>query len=314
MGRGNPALRLCRPAAGRILDAARAEGILWRQMPENSSHILSPEEIERYKRHLVLKEVGGQGQQKLKAARVLVVGAGGLGSPLIMYLAAAGVGMIGVIDDDRVTLDNLQRQIVHATARIGAAKVESASEMVERLNPHVSVEAIEARLSAGNALELISRFDIVADGSDNAETRYLVSDACYFTKRPLVFGAVGPFDGYVSTFKPYESTDGGSPYPSYRCLFPAAPPPGLVPNCAEVGVLGSVVGVIGTLQATEVLKEIVGAGTSLAGRLLIYDALAARFEMLSIAWDPENPLTGRNPTIRDLSIHAGPSAGPACAA
>ena len=311
---GEPALRPCRFAVCPILDEARAEGILWRQMPENPSHTLSPEEIERYKRHLVLKEVGGQGQQKLRAARVLVVGAGGLGSPLIMYLAAAGVGTIGVVDDDRVTLDNLQRQIVHATARVGAAKVESASETVKRLNPHVSVEAIEARLTAGNALELVARFDIVADGSDNAETRYLVSDACYFAERPLVFGAVGPFDGYVSTFKPYETTDDGTPYPSYRCLFPAAPPPGLVPNCAETGVLGSVVGVIGTLQATEVLKEIVGAGTSLAGRLLIYDALAARFEVLTVAWDPENPLTGRHPTIRDLSIHAGAGAGPACAA
>jgi adenylyltransferase/sulfurtransferase len=275
---------------------------------------LSSEEIERYKRHLVLKEIGGQGQQKLKAARVLVVGAGGLGSPLLAYLAAAGVGTIGVVDDDVVSLDNLQRQIVHDTAGVGTPKVASARETVKRLNPHVTVEAIEARLTAANALELIARHDIVADGSDNAETRYLVSDACYFAKRPLVFGAVGPFDGYVSTFKPHERTGDGAPYPSYRCLFPEAPPPGTVPSCAEAGVLGSVVGVIGTLQATEVLKEILGVGTSLAGRLLIYDALAARFESLNVAWDPENPLTGRSPTITDLSIHANKSAGPACAA
>jgi len=275
---------------------------------------LSSEEIERYKRHLVLKEIGGQGQQKLKAARVLVVGAGGLGSPLLAYLAAAGVGTIGVIDDDAVSLDNLQRQIVHDTAGVGTPKVASARETVGRLNPHVTVEAIEARLTAANALELIARYDIVADGSDNAETRYLVSDACYFAKRPLVFGAVGPFDGYVSTFKPYERTGDGAPYPTYRCLFPEAPPPGTVPNCAEAGVLGSVVGVIGTLQATEVLKEILGVGTSLAGRLLIYDALAARFESLNVAWDPENPLTGRSPTITDLSVHANTNAGPACAA
>jgi len=284
-------------------------------MPDNSSQILSPAEIERYKRHLVLKEVGGQGQQRLKAARVLVVGAGGLGSPLIMYLAAAGVGTIGVIDDDEVSLDNLQRQIAHDTPRIGSAKVASARETVERLNPHVCVEPVAARLDAGNALELIARYDIVADGSDNAATRYLVSDACYFAKRPLVFGAVGPFDGYVATFKPHETAEDGTPYPSYRCLFPEAPPPGTVPNCAEAGVLGSVVGVIGTLQATEVLKEILGAGTSLAGHLLVYDALGARFERLCVAWDPDNPLTGRNPTIKDLSIHAAArGAGPACAA
>jgi adenylyltransferase/sulfurtransferase len=287
-------------------------------MPENSAHILSPEEIARYKRHLVLKEVGGQGQQKLKAARVLVVGAGGLGSPLIVYLAAAGVGTIGIIDDDRVSLDNLQRQIAHDTAAVGTPKTASARETVRRLNPHVTVETIEARLDAGNALELVSRYDIVADGSDNAETRYLVSDACCLAKRPLVFAAVGPFDGYVSTFKPHERTADGTPYPTYRCLFPEAPPPGTVPSCAEVGVLGSAVGVVGTLQATEVLKEILGAGSSLAGRLLIYDALAARFEMLNVAWDPENPLTGRSPTIKDLSAHARPKSevksGPACAA
>jgi adenylyltransferase/sulfurtransferase len=218
-------------------------------MHKQSSQGLSAEEIERYKRHLVLKEVGGQGQQKLKSARVLVVGAGGLGSPVIMYLAAAGVGTIGVIDHDRVSLDNLQRQIAHDTPAVGTPKVASASLTIERLNPHVAVEAIEARLDAGNALELIARYDVVADGSDNAETRYLVSDACCLAKRTLVFGAVGPFDGYVSTFKPHERAGDGTPYPSYRCLFPEAPPPGMVPNCAEVGVLGSITGVIGTLQA-----------------------------------------------------------------
>jgi molybdopterin/thiamine biosynthesis adenylyltransferase len=283
-------------------------------MPENASQILSPQEIERYKRHLVLKEIGGQGQQKLKAARVLVVGAGGLGSPVIMYLAAAGVGTIGIIDDDRVSLDNLQRQIAHDSAGVGTPKTESARTAVARLNPHVAIEAIEARLDAANAIDVISRFDIVADGSDNPETRYLVCDACYLAKRPLVFAAVGPFDGYVSTFKPHEKDESNAPYPSYRCLFPEAPPPGTVPNCAEVGVLGSVVGVVGTLQATEVIKEITGAGASLAGRLLIYDALAARFETLNVAWDPENPLSGRNPTITDLSMHARGKSGSVCAA
>lgn len=282
-------------------------------MPDKPSQTLSAAEIERYKRHLVLKEVGGQGQRKLKAARVLVVGAGGLGSPVILYLAAAGVGTLGVIDDDRVSLDNLQRQIAHDTGAAGTPKVASAAATVSRLNPHVRVETIEARLDAGNALDVISRYDIVVDGSDNMATRYLLCDACHLAKRPLVFGAVGPFDGYVSTFKPYAHKPDGTPYPTYRCLFPEAPPAGMVPNCAEVGVLGAVVGVIGTLQATEVLKELLGVGDSLAGRLLIYDALAARFETLTVAWDPDNPLTGRHATITDLSAHAGTN-GPLCAA
>jgi molybdopterin-synthase adenylyltransferase len=268
---------------------------------------LTPEEIQRYKRHLVLKEIGGQGQQKIKAARVLLVGAGGLGSPLLLYLAAAGVGTIGVIDHDTVSLDNLQRQIAHDTNAIGTPKVESAAKTVARLNPHVVVEAIQARIDASNAIDIISRYDIVADGSDNFATRYLVSDACYFAKKPLVFGALGPFDGYVSTFKPHEKNAEGVPFPSYRCLFPEAPPPGLVANCAEVGVLGAVAGVIGTLMATEVLKEITGAGESLAGRLLLYDAKDARFDTVNVSWDPQNALSGTAPTIRDLSIHSGGS-------
>ena len=282
-------------------------------MQDKDAPRLSAAEVERYKRHLVLKEVGGQGQQKLKAARVLVVGAGGLGSPLVLYLAAAGVGTIGIVDDDRVSLDNLQRQIAHDTDHVGEAKVLSAGSMARRLNPHINIEPIETRLDAGNAAAIIGRYDIVADGSDNAETRYLVSDACYFAKRTLVFGAVGPFDGYVSTFKPHERDAQGTPFPSYRCLFPEAPPPGTIPNCAEVGVLGAVVGVIGTLQATEVLKEILGIGTSLAGRLLMYDALAARFETLSIGYDPENPISGSNPTITDLSIHTTKNHTSTCA-
>jgi adenylyltransferase/sulfurtransferase len=274
---------------------------------------LTDQEIERYKRHLVLREVGGQGQQKLKAARVLVVGAGGLGSPLIMYLAAAGVGTIGIIDDDTVSLDNLQRQIVHDTPHIGAAKVASAKETVGKLNPHVKVETHAARIDAGNALDIIARYDLVADGSDNFATRYLVSDACYLAKRPLVFAAVGPFEGYLTTFKPHEKAADGTPYPSYRCLFPEAPPPGTVANCAEVGVLGAAVGVLGTLMAAEVLKEILGLGESLAGRLVLYDARSTRFNEIRIAWDEANPLSGRSPTIRDLSIHAGGSDAPACA-
>ncbi len=275
--------------------------------------MLTAEEIQRYKRHLVLKEVGGEGQQKLKAARVLIIGAGGLGSPLLMYLAAAGVGTLGIIDDDVVSLDNLQRQIVHDTAHVGWPKVESAREMIARLNPHVKVETHNERLEAGNALDIISRYDIVCDGSDNFATRYLVSDACYFARRTLVFAAVGPFDGYVTTFKPHLASADGTPYPSYRCIFPEAPPPGTVANCAEVGVLGAVVGVVGTLQATEVLKEITQAGDSLAGRLLIYDAKGGRFESVRIAWDPHNALSGTNPLIHDLSIHESMAPFAACA-
>ena len=276
---------------------------------------LTPEEIERYKRHLVLRDVGGQGQQKIKAAKVLVIGAGGLGSPVLMYLAAAGVGTIGVIDDDRVSLDNLQRQIVHDTPHIGAPKVESAREMIAKLNPHVQVDVYDHRIDADNAIDIISRYDLVADGSDNFATRYLVSDACYFARKPLVFAAVGPFDGYLTTLKPHENGPDGKPYPSYRCIFPEAPPPGTVANCAEVGVLGAAVGVIGTLQATEVLKEIVGIGESLAGRLLLYDAQATRFTEIKVAWDPGNPLSGTAPSIRDLSSHRASTAGGAiCAA
>jgi molybdopterin/thiamine biosynthesis adenylyltransferase len=275
---------------------------------------LSPEEIERYKRHLVLHDVGGQGQQRIKAAKVLVVGAGGLGSPALMYLAAAGVGTLGVIDDDRVSLDNLQRQILHDTPHVGTSKVASAEAALGRLNPHVVVEAYPERLTAQNALQIVSRYDIIADGSDNFATRYLVSDACYLAKKTLVFAAVGPFDGYLSTLKPHARAADDQPFPSYRCMFPEAPPPGTVANCAEVGVLGSVVGVMGALQATEVLKEIVGVGRSLAGRLLIYDARAARFSEIKVAWDAANPLSGTQPTIRDLSLHERAGNDPACVA
>jgi molybdopterin/thiamine biosynthesis adenylyltransferase len=264
---------------------------------------LTPEEIQRYKRHLVLHDIGGQGQAKLRAARVLVVGAGGLGSPVLLYLAAAGVGTLGIIDDDTVSLDNLQRQIVHVTEAVGTPKVASARETLAHLNPHVTVETFQTRLDAGNAADIVADFDIVADGSDNFATRYLVSDACYFARRPLVHAAVGPFDGYLTTLKPFAAAPDGTPYPSYRCIFPEAPPPGTVPNCSEVGVLGSVVGVMGTLQATEVIKEVTGLGESLAGRLLLYDAKEPRLETVRVAWDPENPLTGQNPSIVDLSVH-----------
>jgi molybdopterin-synthase adenylyltransferase len=195
---------------------------------------LSASEIQRYKRHLVLREVGGQGQQAFKAARVLIIGAGGLGSPVALYLAAAGIGTLGIIDDDSVSLDNLQRQILHDTPHVGASKVESARSAIGRINPHVTVETYNARLDVSNAMDIIGRYDLVVDGSDNFATRYLVSDACYFAKKTLVFGAVGPFDGYVSTFKPHMKTPEGVPYPSYRCLFPDEPAPGTVANAPKL--------------------------------------------------------------------------------
>lgn len=265
--------------------------------------MLTPQEIERYKRHLVLHDVGGAGQQKLKAAKVLAIGAGGLGSPLLMYLAAAGVGTLGIVDDDSVSLDNLQRQIVHGTDAVGRLKTHSAADTVARLNPHVNVVAHDTRLTAGNAGEIVSGYDLVADGSDNFATRYLVNDACFFAQVPLVFAALGPFDGYLTTFRAWERDEAGRPRPNYRCLFAEAPPPGTVANCAEVGILGAVAGVLGTLQAVEALKVLLDVGETLVGRLLIYDARGARFETLRYDWDPANPLTGEAPTITDLSVH-----------
>ena len=274
---------------------------------------LTPEEVERYARHIVLRDVGGPGQQKLKAARVLVVGAGGLGSPLILYLAAAGVGTIGVVDDDEVSLSNLQRQVLHATRDVGRPKTQSAAQAVERINPNVSVEAHPFRLDAGNALELISSYDLVADGSDSFATRYLVADACALARRPLVTASLGTFDGAITTIRSHETAPDGAPNPTWRCLFPEAPPPGTVPACAEAGVLGALAGLMGSMMAIEVIREIVGFGEGLVGRLLVVDALSMRFETLSYAWDPENPITGTAPTITDLSIHAsrpGRSAAP----
>lgn len=265
--------------------------------------MLDQDEIERYKRHLVLKELGGQGQQKLKSARVLVVGAGGLGAPVLLYLAAAGVGTLGLIDDDVVSISNLQRQVLYKTSDVGKDKVAQAVATLTALNPHITFEPIPERLTVANALATIEKYDLVVDGSDNFATRYLVSDACYFAKKTLIYGAVGPFDGYVTTFKPHLKNEDGVPYPSYRCLFPEAPPDGTVANCSEVGVLGAIVGVIGTLQATEAIKEITGFGQTLAGRLMIYDAKDTRFESVAIGWDPNNALSGEAPTLKDLSHH-----------
>jgi len=265
--------------------------------------MLSPEELERYARHIVLREVGGPGQAALKRARVLVVGAGGLGAPALLYLAAAGVGTLGVIDDDMVSLSNLQRQVIHGTPEIGEPKVESAAATIRRLNPHVAVEMHEARLTADNALDLVGRYDVIADGSDNFATRYLVSDACYFAKRPLVTAAMGTFDGTLTTIRAHEKAADGTPNPTYRCLFPEPPPPGTVPACAEAGILGAMAGVLGSMAALEVIREIVGFGEGLVGRLVMLDARAMRFETLRYGWDPANPLSGEQPTIKDLSIH-----------
>jgi molybdopterin-synthase adenylyltransferase len=262
-------------------------------MAETGARMLTADELERYARHIVLREVGGPGQAALGRARVLVVGAGGLGAPALLYLAAAGVGTLGVVDDDTVSLSNLQRQVIHATADIGRPKVASAADAIARLNPHVKVETHAVRLDAANAPELISRYDLVADGSDNFATRYLVSDACYQAKKPLVTAAVGVFDGTLTTIRAHERDKDGRPNPTYRCLFPEPPPAGTVPACAEAGILGALTGVIGSLVALEVIREIVGFGEGLVGRLLMIDARAMRFETLSYAWDPENPLSGR---------------------
>jgi adenylyltransferase/sulfurtransferase len=261
--------------------------------------MFSNEEIERYARHIVLRGVGGPGQQKLKTSRVLVIGAGGLGAPLIQYLAAAGIGEIGIIDDDKVSLSNLQRQVLHATADIGRAKVESARDAVERLNPHVRVTALRARLTPDNAREMVHSFDIVADGSDNFATRYTVSDACFYERRPLVTAAVGAFDGALTVLRPYEKGPSGEPNPTYRCLYPEPPREGSVPPCSEAGVLGALTGILGAMMALEVIREIVGFGEGLLGRLLLVDALNMRFETVCYRWDPANPLNGIDATRPD---------------
>jgi molybdopterin-synthase adenylyltransferase len=266
-------------------------------------------EIERYARHLVLQEVGGPGQNKLKAASVLVIGAGGLGAPLLMYLAAAGVGRIGIVDPDTVSLSNLQRQVIHTTDSVGMLKTESAARCLKAINPHVVVEQHPVRLTTENAMDLVAHYDVVADGCDNFPTRFLVSDACHFAKKPLVSAAVGQFDGQMSTFKPYENQN-----PTYRCFIGALPERGLFPACEEAGVLGALPGIVGSMQAMEVIKELLGIGESLVGRILMYDALAAGFFQTRLKWSPANPLTGTHPAIHDLrpaNYDDGPTA---CAA
>jgi molybdopterin-synthase adenylyltransferase len=270
---------------------------------ENDAKMLSADELERYARHIVLHEVGGPGQQALKEASVLVIGAGGLGAPALMYLAAAGVGELGVVDDDDVSLSNLQRQIIHTTPDIGRRKADTAAERVHALNPHVRFAAHATRLNADNAMALIGGYDIVLDGSDNFETRYLVSDACFLAARPLITASLGTFDGSLTTIRSHERNDKGEFNPTYRCLFPEAPPSGTVPTCAEAGVLGALAGVLGSMMALEAIREIVGFGEGLVGKLLMVDARNMRFETLRYTRDPLNPLNGDAPTITDLSAH-----------
>ncbi len=260
----------------------------------------SDAQLHRYARHIILPEVGGEGQARLMAAKVLVVGAGGLGSPVLMYLAAAGVGTLGVDDDDRVDLSNLQRQIVHATSRIGTPKVESARASLAEINPEVRVVAHNERLTAETAPALIESYDLVADGSDNFATRYLVNDACYLARTPLVSAAMLRFDGQISTFKAYLDGD----HPCYRCLFREPPPEGLIPSCSQAGVLGALAGAVGSVQATEVMKELLGIGESLSGWLLMYEALSTTFRKVRFRPDPSCPLCGPEATITDLSCHA----------
>ncbi len=253
------------------------------------------EEIERYSRHILLPEVGGTGQLKLKGASVFMVGAGGLGSPAIYYLAAAGVGRIGVADGDVVELSNLQRQIIHTTADLGRNKALSAKESIEAVNPACKVEILEERLGVSNIREAFAGYDLVMDGSDNFSTRFLISDCCYFEKIPLVSSAVLKFDGQLQTIMPGEEN------PCYRCLFPEPPPPGLIPSCHEAGVLGAVVGVMGTLQAVEAIKVLLGVGEIMSRRLLIYDALACEFRSVKRVRDPACPLCGEKATIEELA-------------
>ena len=259
--------------------------------PETAT--LSNDEILRYSRHLIMPEVGMEGQQKLKAARVLCIGAGGLGSPLALYLGAAGVGTLGLVDFDVVDYTNLQRQIIHTTADVGRKKLDSAADKLKAINPFLNIRPFETRLSSENALEIFADFDIIADGTDNFPTRYLVNDACVLTGKPNVYGSIFRFEGQASVFATKEG-------PCYRCLYPEPPPPGLVPSCAEGGVLGILPGLVGVMQATEVIKLILGQGEPLIGRLLLIDALAMKFRELKLRKNPDCPVCGTHPTVTRL--------------
>lgn len=255
------------------------------------------EQIERYSRHIILPEVGGRGQAKLLKSKVFVLGAGGLGSPALLYLAAAGVGTIGMADGDCVDMSNLQRQVIHNTSTVGKPKVHSAKESIEKLNPDVKVEALHGRLTEENIREIIREYDVVLDGSDNFPTRFLMNDAAFFENKPLISGSMFRFDGQVSIFNPNKG------FPCYRCLYPEPPPKGLVPSCQEAGVLGALAGVIGVLQAVEAVKMVLGIGDTLEGHLLIFDALKMTFRKVRVRKDPECALCGENATIKELKAY-----------
>jgi molybdopterin-synthase adenylyltransferase len=257
---------------------------------------LTESEIQRYSRHIILQDVGGKGQLKLKRAKVLLIGAGGLGSPAGLYLAAAGIGTIGLVDGDVVDLSNLQRQIMHSTATLGKPKVESGKQTLSAINPEITVNAHYQLVDADNIIPLISQYDIVLDGSDNFTTRFLVNDACFFAKKTLISASMFRFEGQLTAIKPHQG------YPCYRCLYPEPPPAGLVPNCQEAGVLGVLAGTMGILQASEAIKEILGIGETIADKLVIYDALDMKFRKVSRPKDPACPLCGPNPKIKDLSL------------
>lgn len=259
----------------------------------------SDDQLRRYARHISLREIGGTGQAKLLSSSVLVVGAGGLGSPLLLYLAAAGVGKIGIADHDTVDLTNLQRQVIHGTSRIGMAKVESAKKTIADINPEVTLVAYPVKIEARNVAGIIADYDLIADGSDNFETRYLLNDACFFAKKPLVMAAILRFDAQLSTFRAYQPGDN----PCYRCLFREQPPAGLIPTCSEGGVLGALAGAVGSIQATEVIKELLQIGEGLSGSLLVYDALSAMFRKIRIHRDSDCPLCGDHPAITEIGGH-----------
>lgn len=254
------------------------------------------EQIERYSRHIILPEVGAEGQSKLLESKVFMIGAGGLGSPVAYYLAAAGVGTIGIADADVVDSSNLQRQIIHNRDRIGMPKVESARETMQALNPDVKVNTYNYFITEDNVRDIFREYDLIIDGCDNFPTRFLVNDACYFEKKPLISGAMFRFEGQVATFKPHQQKDA----PCYRCLYPEPPPAGLVPSCSEAGILGALAGAVGMIQAVEALKELLGIGDSLAGHLMVFDALRMEWKKLKLRRDPGCPLCGENPTITDL--------------
>ncbi|HIM62357.1 MAG TPA: molybdopterin-synthase adenylyltransferase MoeB [Dehalococcoidia bacterium] len=253
---------------------------------------LTPEQVKRYSRHIIMSDVGSKGQRALMGAKALIIGAGGLGSPSAIYLSLAGVGTVGIVDFDVVELSNLQRQILHHTADVGRPKVQSAVDNIKSYNPDVNVVVHETRLESENAMEIISQYDLVINGADNFATRYLVNDACYLLNKPLIDGSILIFDGQATVFLPGEGC--------YRCLFPSPPPPGMVPNCAEAGVLGALTGLVGSIQATEALKHILGIGESLSSRLLLIDALSMTFREVRLKRNPACPLCGDNPTVTEL--------------